>query len=51
MKDEQEIDFTLRDYYAGLAMQEYIRQILTPEAIVRESFCIADAMIKYRNNQ
>lgn len=39
---------TMRDYFAGMAMQRYIDQPMTYESIASFSYQIADAMIKER---
>ena len=43
-------DMTLRDYYAGLAMQALVTLDLTPynEVLLKEVYKLADAMIKER---
>ena len=41
-------DMTLRDHYAGLAMQAFILADLGYDAVVRRSGEIADAMLKAR---
>jgi hypothetical protein len=48
-------DMTLRDHYAGLAMQSFIyyagvKGIYCPndQELTREAYCLADAMLKAR---
>jgi hypothetical protein len=43
-------DMTLRDYYAGLAMQALVTLDLTPhnEVLLKEVYKLADAMLKER---
>lgn len=49
-EDEQEIDFTLRDYYAGLAMREFLKDN-TVQYAAKLSFKVADAMLAERNKE
>ena len=40
---------TLRDYFAAEAMQNYMRDDCTPDAIARAAYEMADAMLKARS--
>ena len=42
-------DMTLRDWYAGMAMQAFILADLGYDAVVRRSNEMADAMLKVRD--
>ena len=51
-------EITLRDYYAGLAMQEYLKHYLERDipihestTLSQESFETADAMLAERNRE
>ena len=42
-------DMTLRDYYAGLAMQSMLEKSTAHEAVAMYAYKMADAMLKERN--
>ena len=42
---------TLRDYFAAKAMQNYICDDYTPDAIAKAAYEMADAMLKVRETQ